>query len=240
MGCYVSDSPLGPFQPQQRNPIFRSTAGLITGTGHGSFVAGPQDSLWVFYTVYACAAHGFERRVGFDRAEIDAQGELFVPGATSTPQPLPGATDTAPWPALNESEATFGSSSAPNSGGRFAADNSLTTWWLPADGDAQPTLTTNFSARAVIHAARVIWHDTGLDTTSGKNPGAFRYRIEAETAPGVWSVIVDRSQSTEDFLIDYRECVPTSALRARLILLGHPPGIHPAVAEFTLFGVTER
>ena len=251
MGAYVSDSPLGAFAPQQRNPIFRSTEGLITGTGHGSIVRGPGDDLWVFYTVFACAAHGFERRVGFDRAEIDANGELFVPRATSTPQPLPrsgpepverasGSANAEPWLALNESEACFASSSAPNSGGRFAADNSMTTWWLPAADDAQPTLTAHFNGRAVIHAARVIWHDVGLDTTSGKNPGPFRYRIEAETAPGVWSTIIDRGRSTEDFLIDYRECAPTPALRARLVVLGHPPGIKPAVAEFTLFGVTER
>jgi hypothetical protein len=79
-----------------------------------------------------------------------------------------------------------------------------------------------------------------MDTTSGIRPGPFRYRIEAETAPGVWTTIIDRSQSAEDFLIDYRECTPTSATRARLIVLGHPPGIQPAVAEFTVFGVTAR
>jgi len=240
MGCYVGTSPLGPFTPQKRNPIFCSTAGLITGTAHGSFMHGPDNSLWVFYTVYACAVHGFERRVGFDRAAIDADGNLFVPGATSTPQPLPGAADTVPWLALNESEPNFGSSSAPNSAGRFAADNSLTTWWLPAENDPQPTLTAHFSAPAVVHAARVVWHDVGLDTTQGRNPGPFRYRIDAETEPGVWTTIVDRSASTEDFLIDYRECSPTTATRARLVVLGHPPGIQPAVAEFTVFGVTPR
>lgn len=236
MGCYVSDSPLGNFAPQRRNPIFRSTEGLVTGTAHGSFVRGPRDSLWVFYTVFAGASHGFERRLGLDRAEIDENGELFVPRATSTPQALPGSARTGPWLALNESEPNLASSSAPNSAGRFAADNSLTTWWLPADDDARPTLTAHFSAPAVIRAARVIWHDVGLDTTSGRNPGAFRYRIEAETASGVWSTIIDRSASTGDFLIDYRECAATSALRARLVVLGHPPGIQPAVAEFTVFG----
>jgi len=240
MGCYTSESPLGPFQPQQRNPIFRTTEGLITGTAHGSIVRGPRDSLWVFYTVFAGTAHGFERRLGLDRAEIDARGELFVPRATSTPQALPGVDAAEPWPALNESEPTFGSSNAPNSAGRFAADNSLMTWWLPDAADAEPRLTTHFSGRASVRAARVVWHDVGLDTTSGKNPGPFRYRIEAETAPGVWTTLIDRSTSTEDFLVDYRECAPVSASRARLVILGHPPGIQPAVAEFTLFGVPER
>jgi hypothetical protein len=240
MGCDIGSLPLGPFVPQKHNPIFRSTEGLITGTGHGSIVQGPGDRLWVFYTIYACAAHGFERRVGLDLAQIDANGELFVPGATSTPQALPSSSPAESWLPLNQSEPTFGSSSAPNATGRFAVDNSLTTWWLPAAGDTEPILTTNFSARSTVHAVRIIWHDVGMDTTNGIRPGPFRYRIEAETAPAVWSTIIDRSQSTEDFLIDYRECVPTSAIRARLVVLSHPPGIQPAVAELTVFGVTER
>ncbi len=239
MGAYVSDSPLGPFVAQQRNPIFRSTAGLITGTAHGCIVEGPGGNLWAFYTIFAGVAHGFERRVGLDRAAIDEHGELYVPGATSTPQPLPGATATEAWFPLNESEPTLGSSSAPNTSGRLAADNSLMTWWLPAAEDATPTLTTQFQARATIRGARVIWRDVGLDTTSGKNPGPFRYRIEAETAPNTWTTIIDRSASDEDFLIDYRECPPISATRARLVITGHPPGIQPAVAEFTVFGVTD-
>ncbi|MFZ5496110.1 MAG: family 43 glycosylhydrolase [Verrucomicrobiota bacterium] len=240
MGCYTGDSPLGPFVPQKRNPIFRTTDGLITGTAHGCIVPGPGGQLWTFYTVFACVAHGFERRIGLDRAEIDGNGELFVPRATSTPQPLPGAAPAEPWLPLNQNEPNLGSSNAPNTAGRLAADNAMTTWWLPAEGDPQPTLTAHFSAKAVVHAARVIWRDAGLDTTSGKNPGAFRYRVELETAPGVWATAIDRGENTEDFLIDYRECAPVSATRARLVVLGHPPGIRPAVAEFTVFGVTER
>ncbi|HWA25139.1 MAG TPA: family 43 glycosylhydrolase [Lacunisphaera sp.] len=240
MGAYVADSPLGPFTPQQRNPFFRTTDGLVTGTAHGCIVRGPRDRFWAFYTVFAGATHGFERRLGLDLVEFDARGELHIPGATSAPQALPGEGDAEPWLALNESEPNFGSSSAPNAPGRFAGDNSLTTWWLPADDDPTPTLTAHFSGKATIHAARVAWHDVDLDTTSGKNPGAFRYRIEAETSPLVWTTIIDRGESTADFLIDYRECAPVSATRARLVIVGHPPGIRPGVAEFTVFGVTER
>lgn len=240
MGAYVGDSPLGPFQPQRRNPIFRTTEGLVTGTAHGCIVRGPRDRLWVFYTVFAGAVHGFERRLGLDLVEFDANGELSIPPATSTPQPLPGAASTEPWLPLNESEPNFASSSAPNAPGRLAADNSLTTWWLPDVTDPSPTLTAHFQARAVVHAARVIWREVGLDTTSGKHPGAFRYRIEAETAPNVWTTIIDRSENTDDLLIDTRECAPTSATRARLVILGHPPGLRPGVAEFTVFGITER
>ncbi len=243
MGCYTAQSPLGPFTPQQRNPIFRTTDGLVTGTAHGCIVAGPDDTLWTFYTIRAGVAHGFERRIGMDRVDLDANGELCVPPATSVPQWLPGMSPAGKpagtgWLPINGGQPTVGSTTAPNLPGRFAVDNELRTWWQPAADDAQPVLTSRFSAPATIHAVRLVWRDVGLDTNRGVKPGPFRYRVELETAKDQWTPILDRSGSDEDFLIDYREVTPTVGLRARLVITGWPKGITPGVAEFTVFGVT--
>ena len=244
MGCFVGSSPLGPFTPQKRNPILRTTEGLVAGTASGSIVAGPENQLWAFYTVRAGVVHKFERRIGMDRAEIDANGELVVNGATSLPQWLPGkmpsdtkSADTG-WLPINGLTHTLGSTSAPNLPGRLAVDNEMRTWWQPAEGDTQPTLTSTFGAPATIHAVRLIWRDIGLDTKHDVKPGPFRYRVELETAKDQWTTILDRSESTEDLLIDYRECKPTTGTRARLVILGTPKGITPGVAEFTVFGTT--
>jgi hypothetical protein len=69
-------------------------------------------------------------------------------------------------------------------------------------------------------------------------PGPFRYRVELETAKDQWTTILDRNDSIEDLLIDYRECKPNTGTRARLVMLGSPKGITPGVAEFTVFGKT--
>jgi len=242
MGCYAAPSPLGPFTPQGRNPILRSPDGLVTGTAHGGIVAGPGGSLWAFYTVRAGAVHGFERRIGMDRARIDEHGELWVPAATSLPQWLPGrepggdAGAETGWLPLNLGMQALGSSSAPNLPGRLAVDNDLRTWWQPAPDDRLPTLTSRLHGLATVHAVRIVWRDIGLDTTRGVTTGPFRYRIELETAPDVWTAILDRTASTEDLLIDYRECPPVSGVRVRLVVTGWPHGITPGVAEFTVFG----
>ena len=114
----------------------------------------------------------------------------------------------------------------------------MRTWWQPAEGDSQPTLTSSFTSNATVRAIRLIWRDIGLDTKNGILPGPFRYRVELETAKDQWTTILDRSDSTEDLLIDYRECKPTNGTRARLVILSSPKGIAPAVAEFTVFGET--
>ncbi len=210
MGAYVSDSPLGPFTPQRRNPILRTVDGLITGTAHGSIVAGPNDELWAFYSVRAAVVHAFERRLGMDRAGIDEDGELYVHAATSTPQRLGSTSNPQPvnWLPLNGELRTIGSSNAPNLEGRFAVDNNLTTWWQPSADDEQPTLTTEFLLPSTIHAVRILWRDIGLNTQQSALPGPICYRIEAETSRDQWTTLIDRSENSDDLLIDYRECHP--------------------------------
>jgi hypothetical protein len=239
MGCSVGKSPLGPFEPQKNNPILRTTTGLITGTGHGSIVEGPNDSLWAFYTVKAGVAHGFERRLGMDPAFIGADGELHVSGATSLPQKFTGdkkGAEPTGWLPLNAGPRTVGSSDAPNLLGRLATDDDMRTWWQPAADDKTPTLTSRLTDNATVRAVRIIWRDVGMNTKQGANPGAFKYRVEVQTAADTWTTIIDRSQSTQDMLIDYRECAATAGTAARLVILGAPAGITPGVAEFTVFG----
>ncbi|MFO0852437.1 MAG: endo-1,4-beta-xylanase [Gemmataceae bacterium] len=245
VGCAVGKSPLGPFTPQKNNPVLRTTTGLVTGTAHGCVVEGPHNSLWAFYTVRAGVVHGFERRLGMDPAHIGEDGELHVSPASSLPQRLPTASRGAGptgWLPLNAGPRTVGSSDADNLSGRLAADDDLRTWWQPAADDKAATLTSNLTAPgAVVRAVRVAWRDVGLNTKAGAKPGPFRYRVEVQTAADKWTTVIDRSQSTDDLLIDYRECPATPGTAARLVITGAAPGITPGVAEFTVFGeVRER
>jgi len=176
--------------------------------------------------------------------EIDAAGELHVPGATSLPQWLPGrmptnsATDATGWLPINGGRLTVGSTTAPNLQGRFAVDNDLRTWWQPAADDPRPELVSQFFAPAKIQAVRVIWRDVGLDPKKGVNPGPFRYRVEIETAKDQWTVLLDRGANSDDLMIDYQEVAPQVGSRVRLVVVGCPRGISPGVAEFTVFGNT--
>lgn len=237
MGCAVSSSPLGPFVPQKNNPILRSVSGLITGTAHGCIVEGPNDSIFAFYTIRAGHAHGFERRIGMDRAEIDGAGELRIIGPTSSPQWLARQkTDERPWVPLNVNAATLASSSAANVSTRLAVDEDIRTWWQPAADDKAPMLTATLRSRCRINAARIIWRDIGLDANRGITPGPFGYRVEARAKDGRWQTIIDRTTSEEDLLIDYRECGAVETTAVRLVITRWPTGITPGVAEFTVFG----
>ena len=146
LGCYVSRNPLGPFTYQSLNPICIQTSGLVVGAGHGCIVRGPNNTLWAFYTCFAGYAHAFERRIGMDPAGFDEHGNLFVRAGSSVPQLAPGAKSNpekgndAGWLPINLTMPARASSVAPGRDALYAVDESMKTWWQPADDDKQPTL----------------------------------------------------------------------------------------------------
>lgn len=241
MGAYRGRSPLGPWEYVRTSPFLSGRHGLVNGPGHGCLVRGPGDSVWAFYTCCVCHHHRFERRIGMDRISFDANGDIVPTTATETPQPAPGSSAPAPgWLPLNRLARCEATSCAPGRDAIYACDGSMLSWWQPAPDDPAPSLTTLCAYRAVplpVAAVRVLWRDVGLDPPAGARPGPFGYRVEAETSPGVWRVVLDRSDAREDFLCDYRELPePVAALRLRLCVTSHPPGVEPGVIDFTAFG----
>ena len=225
MGQAVSDKPLGPYVKPKNNPFFRKTEGFITGTSHGSVAQDQDGDLWVAYTINANAVHWFERRVGLDRIGFDSDGTLAVTQATDEPQWLPGYGKGATgWKRLVKT------SSAP-----LATDQKFKTSWkaetLPA------TVTIGFGAKKTVCAYRLIWRDEGLDVERGVKPGAFQYKIEYRDASGDWKTLVDASENRRDLLVDYRETSETETDAVRLVVLGGPKGITPAVTDFSPFGL---
>lgn len=235
MGAYVGDGPLGPFRYQEVNPICARGHGLIQGPGHGCIVRGPGDSLWAFYTCRVCYEHIFERRVGMDRAVIDAHGNLVVPEVSDVPQPAPGSPGTTGWKPLSARRPHRTSSAAPGRVGLYALDDCMHTWWEPAGDDRTPWLEVDLQNTFTLRAARLIWKDVGLDARNRVLPGPFRWRLLAER-DGAWTTLADRSASGEDLLIDYREFAAVRCARIRLEIAGWPPGIRPGLVQLTVFG----
>jgi hypothetical protein len=243
MGCYLADGPLGPFRYQARNPILQDPHGLVRGPGHGCIVPGPADTLWAFYTCLVRNDHAFERRVGLDPAGFDDEGNLFVLGASEIPQLAPGVrprpelgNDAGPVP-VSVNKWARASTSAPGRTPDYAIDDSFRTWWQPAPEDAAPWLEIDLRETFTVSSVRIHWRDAGLDLAAGRLPGPFRYRLlarAAESSP--WELVLDRSASTEDLLIDYREFPPRPAARLRLEITAWPAGLDPALLEFTAFG----
>ena len=244
MGAYVSDRPLGPFVYQSHNPISGRRDGLVRGPGHGCIVVGPRGTLWAFYTCTVRVKHLFERRIGMDPAGIDADGNLFVQSASAVPQFMPGhlphpeAGNEAGLLPFNHARAVAASSFAPGRTPDYAVDDYMRTWWQPAQGDREPWLVSSWPSTCEAAAVRLLWTEEGLDYDAGRGPGPVRYIVEtsADETGDAWQVAVDACANAEDLLIDYRTFAPRPARRARLRIVGVPPGLTIGVTDFSLFG----
>lgn len=247
-GIAISDEgPLSGFRPQRNHdPLTYKRHGLTRGAGHGCLVDGPNGTLWTFYTNTFCFNHLYERRIGMDPVGMDENGELYCPAVTETPQYAPGVlphpemgNDTG-WLPLTFMQRPTATSHAPGREALYASDESVLTWWQPAEGDSEPVITFRLghSSRYHIRSVRLIWRDIGMETLQGILPGPFRYMVEYAPDPGmqVWETLIDAAQNNEDLCVDYREVEPVMAYGIRLRILGTPTGITPGLVSLTAFG----
>ena len=247
-GIAISEEgPLSGFRPQKKHdPFTYKRHGLVRGAGHGCLVDGPNGTLWTFYTNIFCFNHLYERRISMDPVGIDADGELYCPACTETPQFAPGVlpqpecgNDTG-WLPLTFLQRPTASSSAPGREPLYASDESVLTWWQPADDDRSPVITFRLghATRYNLRSVRLIWRDIGMESLNGILPGPFRYTLEyaPDAALETWEPMIDAAENTEDLCIDYREVEPVQAYGIRLRLLGSPIGISPGLVSLTAFG----
>jgi hypothetical protein len=193
-GYYIAKSPMGPFTYAPNNPLLRKTEGLVTGTGHGSIVEGPDHRLWQFYTIVLCNPPG-GRRIGMDPVGFDEEGNMSV-RVSDTPQWAPGIVsdpakegDSGSIPvtinkirAMN-AQSSF-SSQQPGHDAAYAVDNSSGTWWEPSPNDAQPMLTVELSPATRFDVVQLFTIDSvRLLFTGGGRGGGRRGTAGAEPAP---------------------------------------------------------
>jgi xylan 1,4-beta-xylosidase len=242
VGCYIGETPLGPFTYQKRNPILIHRGGLVNGCGHHSVVQGPGDTLWCFYTTLVGIGNGADRRIAMDPVGFDANGEMFIAGPTETPQYAPGikadpTSENSPeWVPLSVNQPANASSFAPGRDPSYAVDQHIRTWWQAADRQIPQWLELDLQNEYQVHAARTIFADAGSDYRAGILPGPYQYKIEGSRDAKRWTLLSDQITSQIDRQIAYDTWSPQTARYVRLTITGVQAGMSAGVLEWTLFG----
>lgn len=243
-GAYYSDKgPLDGFVYQDSNPICSRNYGVVRGGGHGCIVEGPNNTYWSFYTIPISYSHLFERRIGMDPIKIDEKGEIMTLTNTDTPQWAPGVV-TDPYnngsiglEALTINMPASASSSAPGRDPLYAVDENLQSWWQPSSDDCEKNLTINLRAEYNVSAMRIIWRDVNINPAEGRYPGAFQYKVSVSEDNENWAVVLDKTNNTTDYAVDYETFETVPAKFVRLTVTGTPDGIEAGVIDFTVFGI---
>jgi len=233
LGCYRSKvSPLGPFTPP-RQFMARSQHGMVAGTGHGGMVAGPNGTVWQFYTCTIRRIHMFERRIGMDKVEFDANGEPYVP-ITATPQSVSGGD--CGWLPVGVGKFASATSFKGENYPSFATDDCTHTWWEPDPSDARPSLTVDLRSTFEIRALRIIWTEPELDYKAGKLPEPVRFTVDLLAPDGKILETIDHSGQSEDRNVEFLLVEhPVAARFVRLNVLREKNKYRHGVTDFSIF-----
>ncbi|MBN1997330.1 family 43 glycosylhydrolase [candidate division KSB1 bacterium] len=253
-GIYLAHNPLGPFEYSPHNPLTFKTTGFMVGAGHGSTFHDKNGQLWTICMVPSSygGGRGSSELALFPTA-VDAEGVMHSNTAFGDyPQYYPGikkdAVDNnfAGWMLLSNKKYVEVTSTLEGFNAANAVDENFRTFWCAETGDPGEYMTIDLGKECHIYALQVNFDQHGVNRPAprgfgfGGGGGLDRYQsytIEVSNDNKDWSMLVDKSNNTQDLRHDYTELAePVKARYVKLTnVFTHDEGKF-AVKDFRVFG----
>jgi len=241
----ISNSPLGPFEPQKDNPFSLKPGGFITGAGHSSSFRDRFGNLFHISTMRITKRLLFERRIGLFPAGFLPDGTLycrqrfgdwphFIPD-----RPVSCEDDLfTGWMLQSYRARISATSSEPGFPPENAVDENIRTDWAAAENDPRPALTLDLGKQTEINAVQVNFSERNCKQYAFDGPGgAYQYLLEVSGNGVDWRLFADQCDNTEDKTHRYHEAhSPERARFVRLTVFHVPAGGTAAVSGLRVFG----
>jgi len=253
-GCYVGDSPLGPFTPAKNNPYSYHPGGFIRGAGHGSTMEDRNGQYWHISSMGINVNHDMERRLGLWKAGFDDEGELWCDQRFGD---WPRRFDQPSWTDPDWMLLSYGKDATVSSGKgkEYLTDEAIRTWWVADADDKQPVVTLDLGAVKTVNAVQINFADDHPEVPVPEDPAHMenrhiqtmeeskdyrtRWTLEASEDGSSWTMLCDKSQVETDLSHDFLEFPDgVSAQYLRLTVIEVPIGV-PALSGIRVFGKAE-
>ncbi len=250
-GVYVSDSPMGPFEYSQHNPLTYKTTGFAPGAGHGSTFHDKNGQLWTICMIPAWYGGRGGAEIAMFPTAVDADGVMYSNTAFGDyPQYYPGVVEDAVdngftgWMLLSNKKHVEVSSTFEGYGAANAADENFMTFWCAATGNPGEYMTIDLGKESDIYAIQANFDRVGANVAVGRGAAAAAaldryqcYTIEVSNDNKTWRQIVDKSNNAQDLRHDYIELPePVKARYVKMTnVFTHDEGKF-AVKDLRIFG----
>ena len=250
-GVYVSDSPMGPFEYSQHNPLTFKTTGFSPGAGHGSTFHDKNGQLWTICMIPAFYGGRGGAEISLFPTAVDAEGVMHSNTAFGDyPQYYPGVKEDAVnnnftgWMLLSNKKYVEVSSTFEGYKPANAVDEDFMTFWCAETGDPGEYMTVDLGKECDIYALQVNFDRYGAIVPVGRGvataAGIDRYQsytVEVSNDNKSWSLLIDRSDNKQDLRHDYFELPkPVKARYVKLTnIFTHDEGKF-AVKDLRIFG----
>jgi|LSQX01.3.fsa_nt_gb hypothetical protein len=254
-GVYVSDNPMGPFEYSQHNPLTFKTTGFSPGAGHGSTFHDKNGQLWTICMIpsnYGSGRGGSE--MALFPTDVDADGVMHSNTAFGDyPQYYPGIKDNAVdnnftgWMLLSLKKYVEVSSTLEGYKPANAVDEDFMTHWSAETGDPGEYMTVDLGKECDLYAlqvnfdqqdAKIEMGGRGFGFGGGSSLDRFQsYTVQVSNDNQNWSMLIDKSNVTQDLRHDYIELPePVKARYVKITnVFTHDEGKF-AVKDFRIFG----
>ena len=250
-GIYVAGSPLGPYEYATYSPFSFKPTGFISGAGHGCTFKDKNGMYWHIGTMTISVKHMFERRLGLYPVAFDEDGHIHCNTAWGDyPQYFPGVKDDpadssfAGMMLLSREKYIIASSSLEDHGVGNAVDEDVRTYWCAQTGEQGEWIMIDLGKECSVEAVQVNFaeHNTDPNIVRGRDNLIYEQYILQQSTDGMsWSVLVDKSQNTQDVPHDYIELdQPVTARYIKLINSYTPGGGNFAIRDLRIFGNTDQ
>lgn len=207
-GVYVSENPLGPYTCSVSNPFATKPGGFIRGAGHGHTFRDKYGNYWFVGSMILSVRENFERRLGIFPVYFDTDGYMRAHTVFSDyPFILPNkkvdfeTTDLfAGMNLLSYRKAVKASSSKREHEPEKAADENIKTWWAAATGNVGEWLEMDLGSPMTVSAIQMNLADEAFHVFRKDEVPIYKYIIETSLDGSDWTIAVDRSNNTNDYI----------------------------------------
>ncbi len=253
-GVYVADSPMGPFKYSNSNPLTFKTTGFAPGAGHGSTFHDKNGQLWTICMIPSFYGGRGGAEMSLFPTAVDADGVMHSNTAFGDyPQYYPGIKKDAVdnnftgWMLLSQNKYVEASSTLEDFRPANAVDENFMTHWCAETGDPGEYMTVDLGKDCNIYALQVNFDQHGCKKPAGRGFGFGgggntldryqSYTVEVSNDNKNWSMLIDKSNNTEDLRHDYTELAePVKARYVKVTNVFTPSEGKFAVKDFRIFG----
>lgn len=246
-GCYVSQSPTGPFTFCTQSPTCFRPLGFVTGVGHTAAFKDTYGKYWHVACVVVATLNLDERRLAILPTQFDSAGLMHTDTYLGDfPQYLPGQApadaknNLAGAMLLSYTKSSSASSALSGHQGSNAFDENIKTWWSASTSNSGEWLLVDLGKTCEVEAIQTNFAEQDATYAGGRGTSfSHKFKIEGtNNTSGNWTMLVDKSTNTKDVPHDYS--VLDSTVQVRYVRITNegpmPGGGKFALRDFRIFG----
>jgi|WetSurMetagenome_2_1015567.scaffolds.fasta_scaffold03249_3 xylan 1,4-beta-xylosidase len=242
-GVYVGNSPLGPFNYANYNPVSYKPGGFVQGVGHGNTFKDIYGNYWNTGTPWIAVNWNFERRIAMFPAGFDNDGQMFsntrfgdLPHYLPTKRWQDKDELFTGWMLLSYKKPVAASSEKDTFFVKKVVDENPRTFWIAKENKPGEWITIDLQKEYTVKAIQVNYTDYKSSIYKSDSTVYTQFKIYTSTDNMHWDLVVDLSKEKHDRPNAYVEF--SSSVKARYVKYEHiyVASENLAISDFRVFG----